>query len=346
MLREAKFKDDGFVALVQRALGNDAKLPDTLPVPQPMALALLEKAGAGVPKKAFDGARLPVLVAIANGDGFPPEQRVIAAEKAASLGAIAPSTLGDAYLAVSLEDEDIENPVSRAEAAGGAKGRAILFHAAHDATAFQARANFLQTLLLKSPRADVYPAIVRAALPMLLELPVSIDLKPLAADFARALYAAYRPDEAKQWLDLVDPGTGGSVLALAHVAAGASAPSWSDTPLTDLAAGSSKKDLALAQKRATLLTAEDVPVPGTLVVALLDTAVGGPGTVGPGLLIDTEANASHLGGTVLAVLAALGDSGAGAPAQTVAQAIAGLRKVGLTDEARHLAIDAALVAGL
>ncbi len=88
LLREAKVKDDGFVALVLRALGSDSKLPDALPSPQPMALALLEKSSLAVPKKAFDSARLPVLVAVANGSGFPAEQRVLAAEKAASLGAL------------------------------------------------------------------------------------------------------------------------------------------------------------------------------------------------------------------------------------------------------------------
>jgi hypothetical protein len=350
LLREAKFKDEGFSALVQRALGTEAKLPDALPSPQPMALTLLDKAGAAVPKKALDGARLPVLVAIANGSGFPPEQRVVAAEKAASLGALAPEALAAAYLNAPFDEGDTESPVTRAAAAGGARGRAMLFHAAHDATEFQAKANFLQTLLLKSPRTDVYPAVVRAALPVLQQVPVSIELKPLAVDFARAFYAADRPEEARQWLDLADPPAAASVLALAHVAAGAAAPPWSDTPLTDLAGGGGKKDTALAQRRATvlaqLLTAEGVQVPATLLVALLDTPAGGASSVGPGLLIDGEADAKHLGGTLLAVLAALGDIGAGAPSQTVAQAIAGLRKVGLDDEARHLAIDAALAAGL
>ena len=53
----------------------------------------------------------------------------------------------------------------------------------------------------------------------------------------------------------------------------------------------------------------------------------------------------HLGGTVLASLAGLGEDGAAGPSQLVAQAVAGLRAVGLGDEARHLAIDAALAVG-
>ena len=348
MMREQKLKDDGFVALVLHALGNDAKLSDALPSPQPMALALLEKANLAVPKKAFDTAKLPVLVAVANGSGFPAEQRVFAAEKAAAYGAIVPDALAAAYLATPLDDEDQASPINRADSAGGAKGRAILFRAAHDATAFQAKANFLQSLLLKAPR-EVYPAVIRAAQQMLLDLPASPEAKPLATDFARALFALDHPKEARQWLDLADPAQAATVLPLAHVAAGTTAPAWTDMPLADLVGGGSKKDPTAGQKRATLLVqllaAEGAPVPDSLVVPLLDAKIGGPGSVGPGLLIESESSGKHLGGTVLAVLAALGDDGAAGPSQTVAQSIAALRRVGLADDARRLAIDAALAAG-
>ncbi|MEI9986231.1 MAG: hypothetical protein WDN69_25505 [Aliidongia sp.] len=76
--------------------------------------------------------------------------------------------------------------------------------------------------MLKSPRADVYPAVIRAAQSMLLDLPAAPELKPLAPDFARALYALDHPNEAKQWLDLADPAAAATVLPLAHIAAGAS----------------------------------------------------------------------------------------------------------------------------
>jgi len=349
MLREAKTKDDGFAALAELALGNDIKLPDTLPAPQPMALALIDKANQAVPKKAFDSARLPMLVEIAIGTGFPADQRAIAAEKAAALGAVTPEVLAAAYLAVPLDEEDLDSPLNRADAAGGTKGRAILFRAAHDAATVMAKANFLQALLLKSPRADLYPAVLRAAQSMLLEVPASIDMKAQAVDFAHALYAIDHPNEAGQWLAVADPQAAAAVLPLAHIAAGAAAPPWTETPLADLTGGS-KKDPSLGPKRATalvqLLAAEGNPVPDALVMPLVDARIGGAGSVGPGLLIDSEAAGKHVGGTVLAVLAGLGDEGAAGPSQIVAQAVAGLRKAGLPDEARHLAIDAALAAGL
>jgi hypothetical protein len=348
MLREAKVKDDGFGALVERALGNDAKLPDALPAPQPMALALLDKAGLPVPRKAFESARLPVLVAVATGTGFPPEQRVLAAEKAAALGGLAPEVLAETYLALTLDQDDLDSPLSQADAAGGVKARAILFRAAHDATAYQSKANFLAALLAKSPRGDVYPAVIRAARPMLLDLPASTDMATTAPDFARALYALDQPGEAAQWL-AVAGSAGASVLPLAHIAADREAPDWGEASFAELTDGGSKKDTGGAKRAALvvqLLTAEGHPVPDTLVMSLLDAHLGGAGTTGPGLMIDSEAAGRHLGGTVLAVLAALGDEGAGAPSQTVAQAVVALREIGLKEEARHLAIDAAVAAGL
>jgi hypothetical protein len=345
LLRESKIKDDGFGALVERALGNDAKLPEALPAPQPMALALLDKAGLPVPRKAFDTAHLPVLVAVATGTGFPPEQRVLAAEKAAALGGLAPEVLAETYLALTLDQDDLDNPLTRADAAGGARARAILFRAAHDATAYQSKANFLAALLAKSPRTETYPAVIRAARPMLLDLPASTDMVSAAPEFARALYALDRPGEAEQWLAVAGP-TGAGILPLAHIAAGREAPEWGEASLADLTGGKKEAGVKRAALVVQLLTAEGHPVPDTLVMSLLDARLGGAGTIGPGLIIDREAASHHLGGTVLAVLAALGDEGAGAPSQTVAQAVAALREVGLTDEARHLAIDAALAAGL
>jgi hypothetical protein len=350
LYHEGKAKDDGFVALVERALGNDSKLPELLPSPQPMALALLEKIGLAVPRKAFDQARLPILVAIATGPGFPADERAAAAERAASFGAVTPEILADTYLGFPLDEGDLENPLSRAGSVGGTKGRAILFRAAHDAASYQAKANFLQALLLSSPRGDVYPAVIRAALPMLLEVPAAADVSAVGGDFARALYAQDHAKEAAQWLDVAGPSGSAGLLPLAHLAIGSAAPDWGDTPLADLTGGGTKKDPNQGLKRAAalvqLLAAEGNPAPASLVVPLVDARVGGPGTVGAGLMIDSEASARHLGGTILAILAALGDDGAGAPSQTVAQAVTALRAIGLADEARHLAIDAALADGL
>lgn len=351
VLREGKFKDDGFLVLVDRALGTEGKLPDQLPSPQPMSLALLGKAGLGLPKRALDSAKLPVLKTVAAGDSFPAEQRLVAAEKAAAYGALEPQRLAEAYLAVPIEDADRESPLNRADAAGGAKGRAILFEAARDAPTPDAKANFLDALYSKTQRTELYLAVVRASAEILAEIPASPDLKPVAVDFARALYALDRPNDAGQWLEIAGPDASAGLMPLAHIAAGAAAPPWGEEQVTELLqANGGKKDPALALRRAVLtaqlLTAEGTPLPDRLVAPLLDAKIGVPPNAAAALLIDSEASAKHLGGTVLAALAALGDDGANAPSGVVAEAVAGLRAVGLGQEAQHLAIDAAIGAGL
>ena len=348
MLREAKVKDDGFSAVVLKAVGIDAKLPDIVPAPQTMSLALLQKSQQPLPKKAIEAAPLAILRTVALGDGFPADQRLFAAEKAAAYGSIAPERLADAYRAVELTDDDRQNPLNRAKTAGGGRGHAILFQAAHDATQLAAKANFL-VAYLGDARGELYPALVRAAASLLVEVPASGDLNSVAPDFARALYALDQPDAARAWYDLAAPDAQAALLPLAHVVAGEAAPAWAGDTLADLAGG--KKD-ATAPRRAAatalLLAAEGTPVSDRMLLSLADpnaASLGAPAS-GPATLIANAAAAKRLGGTLLALFAALGDQGIGAQPVLAAQAVAAVRQVGLADEARHLAIDAALAEGL
>ena len=348
MLREAKVKDDGFSALVLKTVGIDAKLPDILPAPQTMSLALLQKVGQPLPKKALDAAPLAIQRAVALGAGFPPDQRLAAAEKATAYGAIAPERLTEAYLAAELTDEDRQSPLNRAKAAGGGRGRAILFQAAHDASQLTAKANFLLAYL-GDAKSELFPTLVRAAADLLIEVPASEDLKFAAPDFARALYALDQPRQAGVWLDMAGPEARAGLLPLAHVAAGDAAPPWAGETLADLAGG--KKDAAAPRRAAAaalLLTAEGVALPDRMLLPLADANAASLGSppVGPAAMLAGAAASKRLGGTLLALFAAVGDQGIGTQPVLAAQAVAALRQVGLAEEARHLAIDIAIAEGI
>jgi hypothetical protein len=348
LLREAKVKDDGFSALVLKAVGVDAKLPDILPSPQTMSLALLQKAGQPLPKKALDAAPLAILRTVALGEGFPPDQRLAAAEKAAEYGAVAPERLAEAYLSTDLTDEDKQSPLNRAKAAGGARGRAILFQAAHDANQLTAKANFLLAYL-GDAKSELFPALARAAASMLVEIPATEDLKSVAPDFARALYALDQPRQAGAWFEIAAPDGQAGLLPLAHVVAGDAAPPWAGTDMADLAGG--KKDAAAGRRAAAaalLLAAEGVALPDRMLLPLADAnaaSLGAP-PVGPAALLANAAAAKRLGGTLLASFAALGDQAFATQPVLAAQIVAALREVGLADEARRLAIDIAVADGL
>jgi hypothetical protein len=348
MLREAKVKDDGFSALVLKTVGIDTKLPDILPSPQTMSLALLQKAGQPLPKKALDAAPLAIQRAVALGDGFPPDQRLAAAEKAAAYGAIAPERLTEAYLAAELTDEDRQSPLNRAKAAGGSRGRAILFRAAHDASQLTAKANFLLAYL-GDAKSELFPALVRAAGDLLIEVPASEDLKFAAPDFARALYALDQPRQAGVWLDMAGPEARAGLLPLAHVVAGDAAPPWAGETLVDLAGG--KKDAAAPRRAAAaalLLTAEGVVLPDRMLLPLADANAASLSSppVGPAAMLASAAASKRLGGTLLALFAAVGDQGIGTQPVLATQAVAALRQIGLAEEARHLAIDIAIAEGI
>jgi len=348
ILREAKVKDDGFAALVLKAVGIDTRLPDSLPAPQTLSLVLWQKTGQPLPKKALDGAPPAIERAVALGSGFPPDQRLAAAEKAALYGAIAPERLAEAYLATDISDEDRQSPLNRAKAAGGARGRAILFQAAHDAGQLTAKAGFLLSFL-GDGRAELFPALVRAAGPMLVEVPASEDLKFAAPDFARALYALDQQRQAGAWFEMLGSDAQVGLVPLAQIAAGDAAPPWPTESLADLGGG--KQD-AGATRRATaaalLLTAEGVALPDQMLLSLGDASAAGLGApaAGPAAMLASNAATGRLGGTLLALFAALGDQSLGAQPVLAAQAVAALRRVGLPDEARHLAIDIALAEGL
>ena len=348
ILREAKVKDDGFSALVLKAVGIDTKLPDSLPAPQTLSLVLWQKVGQPLPKKALDGAPPAIQRAVALGSGFPPDQRLAAAERAVLYGAIAPERLAEAYLATELTDEDRQSPLNRAKAAGGARGRAILFQAAHDAGQLTAKATFLLSFL-GDGRSELFPALVRAAGPMLVEVPASEDLKFAAPDFARALYALDQQHQAGAWFEMLGSDAQVGLVPLAQIAAGDAAPPWPTETLADLGGG--KQDAAATRRAAAaafLLTAEGVALPDQMLLSLGDAGAAGLGapSAGPAAMLASNAATGRLGGTLLALFAALGDQNLGAQPVLAAQAVAALRRVGLPDEARHLAIDIAIAEGL
>ena len=350
MLHEEKFKDNGFSSLVDLALGGQPHPVEVLPSPQSMALALLTKAGQPLPRRALDGAGLVVLRSVALGAGLPADQRAAAAEKAATLGALPPERLAEAWAALPLDAGDKDNPLNRALALGGTRGRAILWQAlVAPGTAAPARVNFIATLLDKAPRADLYFPLVQALEPILMELGPDPDFRDSAAEIARALLALDKPEAAARWMEVAPLEAAQALTPLAHIVDDKAAPAWGDEDLAALERHAAK-DPVMAEHRAVLaaqlLAALGTPPPEPLLLPLLDAQPALPPNAAPLVLIESEAAGKRVGGTALAVLAALGDQGATTPGIMLARAVAALRAVGLLEDAHRLAIDGAIAAGL
>lgn len=352
MLNEEGAGASGFAALVSRASGFDVPPPQELPAPQPLSLALIAKAGKGLPPSILTTGSLAVLRAVALTPGFPETARLIAAEKAASFGALTPDKLAEAYLALPLDAEERASPMNTALHADAVRMRAILFNAARDATDPAARAQYLDVFLEKSSSAGLYPVAIRAAKSLLLSIPATADRRADALDIARALYALDLPDAARPWFDLLPPGGQQQFLPLAMIAGGGHAPGWGDAVMLDpgVAAGdATTAAVNRAALAAQLLIALGRPAPASATLPLL--AAGGVTSwevpaAGPPILVRGAAQRHELGGVILGVLSSLGSAGAAAPAPLVIDAVAALHQLGLETEARELALDAAIAAGL
>jgi hypothetical protein len=354
ILRDQKgYKDDGFAALVDRVLGSSTKI-DTLPNPQALSLILFQAAKLPLPKDVPVQARPAALRTIALSPNLPIEQRITAGERAAAVGALPAGSLAEIFAATPLAAEDEENPIARADQLGGARGRAMLYALARKTAAPAGRGALIAAMLIKAPRADVYPVVARLVAPMLAEMPPSDALKPLAVEFARALFTSDHLAEARTWFSAADPAAAASLVPVARIAERAAAPDWDKCSLVELYTGpGGKKDATAARKAtlaATLLSALGDPAPDEAVLGLLPPDGKPPQGAVPAtqawLLLHDAASGQRIGATVLATLVMLGEDGASASPLLLERAIDGLARAGLRDEARHLALDAAIAGGL
>ena len=186
-----------------------------------------------------------------------------------------------------------------------------------------------------------------------------------ADEAARAWLAAGRPDRAQAWFAVVERQAGGNSQATAAVQAlspllALADPerfTWSDDAIARWLDAALVRGSEQGARRAVLvfamLDALDKPVPQRAWTLLRDAAQGRPETAmprtgTPGSGIQEAAAAKRRGETIVQILSAAGSAEGGqAPSPAVLHAaIRGLRQIGLEREARALAAEAAVAAGI
>jgi hypothetical protein len=208
-----------------------------------------------------------------------------------------------------------------------------------------ARTAALAALLDDARKRSVFIVTARVLAPILVELAPGEELASFAPEAMRALYAAGRPDAAAAWLPVADPVLTSTLTLLGQLANGGTvAPASVDAAIAALA--------------------ERDPHQATLVLALA-TGLGVSSSVADGarlaekphegawpsaaLWLDQRQAAAkrRLGETVLMTLL-IARSGERLSLEPVvlADAVAGLAAVGLEGDARALALEAALAAGI
>ncbi|MGH6953394.1 MAG: hypothetical protein ACREGL_04380, partial [Alphaproteobacteria bacterium] len=288
------------------------------------------------------------------------DERLEAAERAERLGALEASEVAELYAAVRFDPESLAKPLGRANQVYGPRARALLYQSVRQGGDPAARARLLGDSLRLAGTSEAYGTTMRVMLPLLAEIKPSSDLVPWSGELARSLYVAERIEEASRWAEIAEEraaasgGTSKVALRLWPIrwlASSATAPGqdeararlWLEDALAGTDDGARRASLFL-----NLLTAFDVPVDSALWARVLD---GAPEEEAPEPVLwyglHAAAGAKRVGETVLLALVNLGETPLGAANPRVLGAVvSSLRQVGLNEEARALALEAAIYGGL
>ncbi|MCC7168564.1 MAG: hypothetical protein IT565_13445 [Rhodospirillales bacterium] len=362
-------------ALVRAMRGDIAEPLASLKDPTPLTLAMLRAARQPVPgdimTKPLAG---DMLVALAGSPNATLETRLAAAERAVALGAMAGESLSQIYVSVPHTPVEIADALARAPALGGAKGRSLLHRAIETQSDLVERVKLLRAALAPGNDRIGYLAAIRANLAAIEAIPPTAAFIAAAPDFIRALLYARRFESARRWLLLVARAPAGEVadearLVLWPYAAldsgrgpmgealpGAAAISPDD--FDGWFAAWRKREVAHDAGRADartalvqgLLQSFGYPVDVAIWPTLLKPPYATTGPV-PSLALTRALQAAEAGGrtgeALLLGLIMLGDGGIAEAGTGVAlSVIEVLRGISLEAEARQLAIEALVAAGL
>ncbi|GAB4373425.1 MAG: hypothetical protein Kow00114_35420 [Kiloniellaceae bacterium] len=306
----------------------------------PLTLALLRKAGASLSAATVDSAEPLLLHGIAGLQGGDHAVHAAAVERLVELGALPGERLAGAYGAFEFTEPELAAALSNGE---GPRGRALLYRAANRESLAATRAELLRAAFVSAERDGRAYAFAQAVLPLMGELAPTADLAWFAPLAARTLYRAGQYERAGAWLSVLRVDGLRNAESQAAYAAMRPLMRLAGGP-EPLAAGESlsgaQRLLLFVLSRALgqeedLAVAEAAETPQPLVrlpqlLALGDAAAGG-----------------RRGETVLLTVAALGaEAPAGSHPLALGYAVSALNAVGLGTEARALAIEAALAAGL
>ena len=323
---------------------------------------MLQATGRPLPEALLEEANPGQLVSLAATPDSPLVQRARAAERAVSLGLLAPERLGDIYLEFPFDTETLASAISAAGDLDGLERRALLFQAALRQSLPAARAEILGVALKAAPTNRDYTLAARVFLLLVAEIPVQREYVWFAETAGRALYAAGRFEQAGAWFTLARQES-----LLSPEATGAVARLWPYTRLAAHESGTWEGNL-IAWTDAQAGTPEDHLATRRLILRAAFQALGESDSLAWSELIGTaptalsempapdaaliqalsEASAiGRLGETILLALLALGEAGPGESHPLVLyEALAALNRVGLGGEARMLAIEAALDNGV
>jgi hypothetical protein len=322
-------RDPGFDALIDRLGGRPVKITQ-LNDATPMKLALLAAAKQNLPSNAVANADLAALYGWAMNAKLPPEQRLPAAERGEYYGAVTPEDLAALYDQIPIKPAEraaiVQSKVMKPPS--DTRGRALFYQIAHTEDDVATRRGAITALLADAKKRGAFKASALLLGAVLSGITIDGSTSDFDADAARVLLVAGTSDNALPWVEAVQSKP---LRLLARFAAGGPPLPGDAQLLQDALAELAARNPAAAPRQADLLKA---------LTATLEAPVLSPATA-------PAASGAHLGETVLTtrLTSVSGDQLTQDPA-ALSSAVAGLRAVGLDKEARRLAIEAAIDAGI
>ena len=356
-LQEHGFGDDAFFAALE-AMSGAAIALTSLPQPRPLHLAMARFAKLALPADAASGNEPAILRAVALDTATPTETRLIAAEKADQIGALDTEVLRHLYSTVTFSGDVADRPIDDAANPAGWRSRALLFRITQAQPSAPARAELIAKALRLGQQRGQFAATARIYAPLIEATPPSAQLAGFAGIAVRALLAAGRRDAIAAWLPHCPPAGSRADIA----------PVWPLLRLMEAHEDDPPQpgQLSAWLKQRTPLQPDRARAQASLLFGLLEALgdkvrtedwlelMDGP-TVSattmpqPALWHAQRIAAEELrsGETVLLALVSLGDGFPDTIDPTaIYRVVASLRLVGFDEEARAIAVEAALAAGV
>ena len=340
LIRETPDKDADtrtFIALASALLGESKAKASQAGSGDPLLSTMMLKAGVKPASAENVAAPKPAGLAgaatAARDATLPLEQRIEAGENAFAGGLVSADELVQLYRQAKLSGDPLAMPDSPLT-------RAQLYQAADQAFDPLRRAEFVQRALLSARARGSYFSLGALYRPIAERVTPAPNLAWFAPEAARLMFWSGNLERGGFWLNLAQ-GASAAQPEIARALPGLQI-------LAQMAGltGTYDADPVLSWQQAGGNPAIAERLRG------IEAGLGLPGGIAPvasgeAAAIGSSAQAGRRGETVLLSLIALGGRGlANAGSATLAQALGGLRAVGLEEEARRIGIEAAIVAGL
>lgn len=351
-----------FFAAMEALGGAKPPMVESLAEPSALNLAMMRAANLALPGDVTEKASPAALQAIALSPNAPVELRLGAAEEAAALGVLSPSVLMQVYSAVEFEAADLDQAVSRLDAQWGPRGRALALRAVLAAPSDADRARILQNALSVARAKGGERLTFLAVRPALARITPVADLGWFAPDAVRAAITAGDMDIAAGWIALVgNNDVDADVRAMlwpfakliAELDPAAKTPPPSDEAIQRWWQALDRTGSDVVGRARTLFSLFEVlatPVSSGTWALVLDGAQPDdvrPPPAGIRNALRHAVRSSSAGAAVGLAIVAVGPQVPGPDSlPAVEQAILALRAVGLEREARQLALETAVAAGL